>query len=301
MLALWPALPARRHLFQTKSVSDPHPGDSSEGSDSEDWEEDDEEEEQEDDEEAEPDRGIFCTGCGTKWPTGPGHNFCSVCAAPRPCLPTGADMGPGGSAYPRSPKSATALSEKGSAGGRDGSSLGSGTGQHPKESKLVKQRELTHFKLPLLAGDAAEQRGWVSSYLAYMRRFDEKPDSLWHWANRSFATKAKEEDLHDREGRPHLDALLAAEAMDRRHFVGRVELADLFLELQAYSEKCHNSQQPPSGRWMIRLIHRRHFFDAARGTMSTEQHIYQLQLGVHFLPGTVFLPSRQLCTTITAS
>ena len=72
--------------------------------------------------------------------------------------------------------------------------------------------------------------------------------------------------------------LLASEIMERRHYTGRPDLADLFLELQAYCEECHNSQQPPSGRWMIHLVHRRHFFDAARGTMFTVQHIYQLQL-----------------------
>ena len=35
-----------------------------------------------------------------------------------------------------------------------------------KESKLVKQREMQNFKLPLLAGSASEQRGWIHSFLA---------------------------------------------------------------------------------------------------------------------------------------
>ena len=66
--------------------------------------------------------------------------------------------------------------------------------------------------------------------------------------------------------------------LDRRHYTGRPELADLFFELQTYSEKCQHASVPPSGRWMIHLAHRRFYFDQARGTMFTEQHIYQLQL-----------------------
>ena len=143
----------------------------------------------------------------------------------------------------------------------------------------MKQREVQHFKLPLLAGDAAEQRGWINGYLAYMRRFDATTDdSLWHWANKSFKVGAREKDFLDREGRPHLESLIASDMLDRRHYSGRSELSDLFLELQAYSEKCQHEQIPPSGRWMIHLAHRRFYFDQARGTMFTEQHIYQLQL-----------------------
>jgi len=143
----------------------------------------------------------------------------------------------------------------------------------------VKQREVQHFKVPTLAGDAAEQRGWINGYLAYMRRFDATTtDSLWHWANRSFKVGVKEKDFHDREGRPHLESLIASDMLDRRHYTGRPEMSDLFLELQAYSEKCQNMQVPPSGRWMVHLAHRRHYFDQARGTMLTEQHIYMLQL-----------------------
>ena len=126
----------------------------------------------------------------------------------------------------------------------------------------MKQREIQHFKLPTLAGDAAEQRGWVSSFLAYMRRFDATvTDALWHWANRAFKVGAKEKDFSDREGRPHLDSLIASDMLDRRHFTGRSEMADLFLELQAYSEQCQHLLRPPSGRWMIHLAHRRHYYD----------------------------------------
>ena len=112
-----------------------------------------------------------------------------------------------------------------------------------------------------------------------MRRFDATTtDSLWHWANRAFKVGSKERDFVDREGRPHLDSLLASDMLELRHFTGRPEMADLFLELQAYSEQCQHLQRPPSGRWMIHLAHRRYYFDQARGTMFTEQLIYALTL-----------------------
>ena len=70
-----------------------------------------------------------------------------------------------------------------------------------KESKLVNRREIQNFKLPLLAGSASEQRGWIHSFLAYMRRFDATADdSLWHWSSRCFEVGIKERDLADREG-----------------------------------------------------------------------------------------------------
>ena len=101
----------------------------------------------------------------------------------------------------------------------EGSARASTATKQLREARLVKQREIQHFKLPLLAGDAAEQRGWVNGYLAYMRRFDATvDDSLWHWANRSFAVGAREKDFADREGRPHLESLIASDMLERRHY-----------------------------------------------------------------------------------
>ena len=229
--------------------------------------------------------------CGTQFPAGAGFNFCRLCGAPKPAdtpraaaaVPKGAGgMGSGG-----------AHSGASGSGGNPGeaspynaprepeqhSTKASTTTRRLRESKLVKQREVQHYKLPLLAGDAAEQRGWINAYLAYMRRFDATTeDFLFKWSNKSFKLGIKEKDLEDHECCPHLDSLIASDILDRRHYSNRPEMSDLFLELQAYSEERQRLEKPPCGRWMLHLYHRRFYFDRARGTMLTEQHIYQLDL-----------------------
>ena len=63
----------------------------------------------------------------------------------------------------------------------DGSARASSVTFRLREAKLVKQRDVQQFKVPLLAGDAAEERVWINCYLAYMRRFNATiEDSLWH-------------------------------------------------------------------------------------------------------------------------
>ena len=108
-------------------------------------------------------------------------------------------------------------------GGSARGSIGASTATRQlREAKLVKQREVQHFKVPTLAGDAAEQRGWINGHLAYMRRFDATTtDSLWHWANKSFKVGVKEKDFLDREGRHDLESLMASDSIGGTTLDGR--------------------------------------------------------------------------------
>ena len=161
--------------------------------------EEEDESEGEDDPEVDPlvTEPPFCTNCGTQFAVSPGSNFCRVCGAVRPADETfsaaaAAPLGAGSRRHGAAPSGAS-----GSGGhsaelpfglpreaDRNSTKASTATRQ-VRESKLVKQREITHFKLPLLAGDAAEQRGWINGYLAYMRRFDAtQEDFLFKWSNK---------------------------------------------------------------------------------------------------------------------
>ena len=150
--------------------------------------------------------------------------FCSGCGAPRPAgSPPAA---PGAGNHPGSVGAASIPADVSSA-----SSV-----RQKREGKLVKQREVANFKVPLLAGDAAEQRGWVNTWLAYMRRFDAgTKDFLYQWAHLPFQEGVTKKQLLDPEGLHHLDSLIAADMLDPRHYKGRESMAPLYLELQAYS------------------------------------------------------------------
>ena len=95
------------------------------------------------------------------------------------------------------------------------SERGSGSRRTKKgcEDKLVKQREIQHFKLPLLSNNAAEQRGWLNSFLAYMSRFDATASEsfIWKWTNKSFQVGLKQKHVGDIEGCTHLDACIASD------------------------------------------------------------------------------------------
>ena len=186
-----------------------------------------------------PDPTVYCTVCGTPFPPGPGNNFCSVCGIGRPAGPNPpggpAAGGPGGSPAPSSPGHPF-----GSQVGKAASETSTELARKRMEHKIVKQREIQSFKLPKLAQDAAEQRGWVNAFLAYIRRFDLTPDGdfLWKWVNRAFQLGVTEAQLRDPEGCPNLDALIASEVVQRHHFADRPKLSYLFYELQAYTERC---------------------------------------------------------------
>ena len=259
---------------------DPDDSDPDDSDDDDDDEEEEEEEEDDDgDDEVDPDEDpvVYCTNCGTPFPTGPGSNFCSVCGTGRPAsgmqqravAPAGkAAGGPnGGSGGPPSAK-----------GGAP--SAKSSEQRKLREAKLVKQREVQSFKLAKLAGDAAEQRGWLSAFLAYIRRFDatERGNFLWGWANKAFQHGVTEKDLIDCEGCPHLDGLIASEIMQQHHYLNRPKMSRLYLELMTYTEKCKDSGRQTCGRWMLHLYHRRFDFDTATGSMLSEQHIYKQEL-----------------------
>ena len=78
-------------------------------------------------------------------------------------------------------------------------SSGSRKTKKVRENKLVRQREVQHFKLPLLANNAEEERDWLHAYLAYMRRFDATASGtfIWEWINKSFQIGLKQK--HDEE------------------------------------------------------------------------------------------------------
>ena len=93
--------------------------------------------------------------CGNPFPDGPGANSCGVCGAGRPApahtnpLVNGAAAASsaGSSAPLGLAVQATHLSEQGS---------GSRMTEKVGEDKLVKQREIQHFKIPMLTNNAAE-------------------------------------------------------------------------------------------------------------------------------------------------
>ena len=161
------------------------------------------------------------------------------------------------------------------------SQASSNTRKHRSEAKLVSQREIQHFRLPKLASNAAEQRGWTTRATTYVRRFDatRSGDFLGPWFEVCLTIGLKEKDVRDRQGCPRLDNLLVSEMLDERHYKDRPELADLYTELLAYVEKCKRLKVPPCGRWMVHVYHRRFYMDAASGTLLTEQHIYSQKLG----------------------
>ena len=205
--------------------SEPDPPDDDDDDDDEYQEEGEEEEEEEF---FEPDEVVeddtppppYCTTCGTQFPTGPGSNFCSVCGATRP-----ASGNPTCAVAPKVTKGPGSGAPSGAPPGPDladgpAASVTSSAARKRKEAQLVKQRGVESFKLPKLAGDAAEQRGWLNAFLAYVRRFDATSEGnfLWKWANKAFRLGVTEKDLRDPEGCPNLDALIASEIMQNHHY-----------------------------------------------------------------------------------
>ena len=213
----------------------------------------------------------YCTSCGIVFPLDPGCNFCAGYGAAKPMLNpqtlavAGAGFRQGQGNHP--PPS-------------DGSVKSSKTRAKAAEAKIVNQRMIPTFKIPKLANDAAEQRGWVVSFLAIIRKYDitSTGDTLWHWLKRAFVLNAKEADFKDCESCPHLDGLIASDLMDQRHYAGRAHLAPLFFQFQSYTEQCMQKNHPPSGRWMLSMYHRQYNTDAATGNLLTEQQLYQIPL-----------------------
>ena len=133
-------------LFTASGGEPPHPGDSDE--DEDDFREegkDSDAEEFEDDPVVDPLRPMpYCITCGNLSPEGPGANFFGVCGTNRPAP---ANTSPPGNAAAAA--SSAGSSAPGSAGQAARQNEQGSTSQNTKkvrEDKLVKQREIQHFR-----------------------------------------------------------------------------------------------------------------------------------------------------------